>query len=391
MTRLLLAAIAAALFLITAPTAGAQVDYSHWTTTHWMDNAGDIKWNHSGTRITFSREVTIGGKKYNHVWEANGDGSDPVDLMPDETSQNMTADWSADGQKIVFCSDKGEAFDVGGPGGGPGVNLWVMNADGSQRHKITTTTPGGTNYRPYWSHNGRRLLWTQAWWRTSTDDFVWQVHTGDFVDDADGGHIENIQTINPPDTAFYEGASWDVGDQAVLFSSTKSNSGNYELYRHNLATGAEDRLTRNPEIDISGHPSPDGRWIAFTSSRDDHSLWSYYTDASWDLNMPPLLDNVAVITADTAIAWIQPFHPQGTDIYLMHPDGSGVTRLTQWENQIGGGMPNWAPDGCHIATSPSLAQRIAGQEKVLDGRTQVKTAYLLTFAGCGGLPPTPLS
>lgn len=381
-TRIALASVLAALGMAAAPAAHAGVDYTQWSTERFMDNAIDVKWGHDNGRMSFTRKVAVEGKNYEHIFVARADGSDPVDLMPDWKSQNSTADWSADGGKLVWVSDRDEAFDVGGSGGGPGVNLWVMNADGSAKQRLTTTTPGGTNYRPYWSHDGRRLLWTQAWWRSDQSVFRWQLHVADYVEDPDGGHLEHVQDVNQPDTAFYEGASWDVGDASILYSSTKSNSGNYELYRRNLATGAEDRLTNNPELDISGHPSPDGRWVAFTSSRDDHSTWSYYTDASWDLNIPPLADWFGIIVADTAIAWLQPVNPQGTDIYLMKRDGSGVTRITQWEDQVGGGMPNWAPDGCHLSTAPAIAQKIAGQRDLIDTTKQVRNAYLITFAGC---------
>jgi Tol biopolymer transport system component len=371
---------------LAAPAAQAQTDYTSWTIERWIDNAIDVKWSPDGSRVTFTRKVTIDGSNFEHIFVADGDGSNPVDLMPDSKSQNSTADWSGDGEKIVWVSSEGEAFNVGGAGGGPGVNLWVMDADGSDKTKLTTTTPGGTNYRPYWSHSGRRLFWTQSWWRTSEENFRWALHVADYVDPdgsgPDGGRLENQRTVNERDTAFYESAEWDVDDSSVLYSSMKSNSGNYELYRLDLATGDEERLTYHPELDISGHPSPDGRWIAMTSSRDDHSTWSYYTDASWDLNLPPLLDNILIITLNTAVAWLQPVNPQGTDIYLMKRDGSGVTRITQWEDQVGGGMPNWAPDGCHISTAPAIAQRIAGQRDLIDTRTQVRNAYLITFGGC---------
>ena len=186
--------------------AGAQVDYSNWTVAKWIANAADPWWSPDGQHMTLTRKVSVGGKTYDHIFLANGDGSNPVDLMPDWTSQNDTANWSADGQKIVWVSDKGAAFDIGGAGGGPGVDVWVMNADGSAKTKVTTSTPGGVNYRPYWSHNGRRLLWTQGWWQTNVNDFRWQLHTADYVDDAQGGHLENVATLNQPDTDLYEGS-----------------------------------------------------------------------------------------------------------------------------------------------------------------------------------------
>ena len=60
------------------------------------------------------------------------------------------------------------------------------------------------------------------------------------------------------------------------------------------------RITNNDVYEMGPAWSPDGKWIAFNAGNDgDH------------------------------------------DLYLMHPDGSGVHRLTR----AGGELPAWSPDG----------------------------------------------
>jgi hypothetical protein len=55
--------------------------------------------------------------------------------------------WSPDGMKIAY-------LDAG--------NLWVMNADGSHKARLTDAAPGYTDSRPAWSSNGQYLVFVKA-------------------------------------------------------------------------------------------------------------------------------------------------------------------------------------------------------------------------------------
>ncbi|HJZ54066.1 MAG TPA: biopolymer transporter Tol, partial [Gemmataceae bacterium] len=74
----------------------------------------------------------------------NADGSGFVNLTNRPADANWGATWSPDGTRIVFNSARG---------GAPHLRLWVINADGSGLHRITTIW----GEYPAWSPDGRLI------------------------------------------------------------------------------------------------------------------------------------------------------------------------------------------------------------------------------------------
>jgi TolB protein len=130
----------------------------------WVLNAnGDVKditkntpalkqdspaWSPDGRRIAYGQYTTGSCTPVcERIYVMNADGSHPVGL---NTASGEWADWapswSPDGKRIAYASNKGDT-------GEEQENIWVMNANGSDAHRVTHLR--GWNIRPAWSPDGK--------------------------------------------------------------------------------------------------------------------------------------------------------------------------------------------------------------------------------------------
>jgi TolB protein len=181
-------------------------------------------------------------------------------------------------------------------------------------------------------------------------------NTDIFIADADGRNSKpflanSAQDFNP---SFSRDGNW------IVFTSDRNGSA--DIYRaHPDGTGLE-QLTDDPSFDDQAALSPDGRTVAFISSRSGHA-------ELWTLDLPAKkLHNITNHAAghfrpawSPDGEWIaissdrdspNPRRPDGfeliqqTEIYILHPDGSGLRRLTHTNSYAG--SPGWSPDGKRI-------------------------------------------
>jgi Tol biopolymer transport system component len=85
------------------------------------------------------------------VYVMNADGSGQTQLTFDPQPKDQVSDWSPDGTKISYLADTHGISDVVNPSWG---DIWVMNADGSGKHRITS---GASWYGTAWSPDGTRI------------------------------------------------------------------------------------------------------------------------------------------------------------------------------------------------------------------------------------------
>jgi Tol biopolymer transport system component len=162
------------------------------------------------------------------------------------------------------------------------------------------TQGAGHNSQPAWSPDGTRLVFVSD--RGGTVDL--------YTMNADGSLQRRL--LDAP-TLGAGGPTWSPDGRTIVFSASTTNPDGTvrpaALYSVPAAGGQPARLT--DEIG-AGRPewSPDGTQIAFDAPGDD---------------------------------------PNGS-IFLMHPDGSDITRITPagWGGAID---PTWSPDGTEIAFS----------------------------------------
>jgi TolB protein len=86
----------------------------------------------------------------------NADGSDQTQLTFDSTRKNQTPEWSADGTQIAYTVDASPTV--------AGGDIWIMNADGSDQHAITSGPE--REFGPVWSPDGTQIAFLDCGSRT---------------------------------------------------------------------------------------------------------------------------------------------------------------------------------------------------------------------------------
>jgi Tol biopolymer transport system component len=176
--------------------------------------------------------------------------------------------------------------------------LYVSQADGSGEHALASST--SLDYDPAWSPKGGWIAFTSE--RNGSAD-LYRVH-------PDGSGFERL-TDNP---AYEDQAAFSPDEKSIVFVSTRA-AGTANLWILDLATRKQHALTTGEGGDFRPSWSPDGQWIAFSSDRDS--------------DLP------------SAKSRWERLHIAG--IYLVHPDGTGLKRLTAKDENFCG-SPKWSAD-----------------------------------------------
>jgi TolB protein len=105
----------------------------------------DPSWSPDGTKIAFaSSQNDPTGDTYD-IYLVNVDGTGLAQLTSGP-EDDAVPNWSPDGTKIAFVRGQGDS-----------VNIWVMNADGTDVHRLTAS---GKDYDPSWSPDGRQIVFS---------------------------------------------------------------------------------------------------------------------------------------------------------------------------------------------------------------------------------------
>jgi Tol biopolymer transport system component len=221
-------------------------------------------WAPDGSKIAFQKTAAVGGNL--DIWTMNPDGSGQVDLT-NAAGADFWPAWSPDGAKIAFTRDSTGKFQI-----------YVMNANGTSQTNVSKN--GFKDFQPDWSPDGTKIVFASM--RDSTNPSKSQI----YVMPAMGGPATRL-THN----AFSDQEPKWCGSK-IVFQSTRD--GNFEIYVMNQDGTGQTNISNNPPTvpgtgsDDWPHWSPDCSKVVFASHR--------------------VTDN--------------------SEIYVMNPDGSGVTQLT---------------------------------------------------------------
>lgn len=206
------------------------------------------------------------------------------------------------------------------------LSLFVAAADGSDEHPLLGDS--GTDYDPAWAPDGASIVFTSE--RDGSADL--------FRVRSDGSQLTRLTN----DPAYDDQAAFSPDSKRLVFVSTRGG-GRANLWTMDLATLRARRLTSGTGADYRPSWAPDGKWIAFSSGRGNAMPFSH---GRWE-------------------------RLQLADLFIVHPDGSGLRKLTESGNFCG--SPKWTSDSTHIVSycmdaEMTLANRTLASGKVYDTR-----------------------
>ena len=221
-------------------------------------------------------------------------GGGPVRTLTQVPGKDPTLAWSPDGARIAFPSE----FSI--------VLLPAVGKGPVRLVRLPKAWEDSTLAALQWSPNGSKLAFS----RTSGDGKQNTLRNELDVIGVDGKGARTLH-LNPAPYGARAEPSWSPDSKRIAFSLDE-----FRLATVSVAGGARVPLTNPPRGAVDRNPiwSPDGRWIAF---------------------------------------WRSPSRSV-SDIWLAHPDGTGLRRLTTTPippagvAHVGSVPLAWSPDGTQL-------------------------------------------
>jgi Tol biopolymer transport system component len=288
--RLLVAAAAAAL-LLAGVLGGVLLIGGGGDTSPTTTGEGSLSPPDNG----LIAHVSDAGGSGKELWEARSDGS-PIRQLTTDFAEVRNPDWSPDGTKIAFASNRdneGNDFD-----------LWVVNAEGLEGRRVTDGS--ARDGAPSWSPDGCWIAFGREEVEGNTDIWIVDANgrtepqpvTDDSANDVTpdwsatdliafgserDGHDYDIYTVDPqePDTVTPVTENdwndwfpdWSPAGGSIAYHSTPRGDGSDpEIFMIDVPDGVETRLTINETDDLHPDWSPDGELIAFDAQSDDGTI-----------------------------------------------------------------------------------------------------------------------
>ena len=312
-------------FAVEADTLIELTDASH-------AGIGDINpvFSPSGSRIAFTR-ASIGG--IHDIFVVSADGGTPARVTADST-QVTGLDWTADGEQLVFASERT----------GPSA-LWRVDAGGGSPERLPVASERATLGDVSVAREKNRIAYTQQLgqvdiWKlsdpinyavASTARFIsstrWDANPDIAPDGSRVAFISNrsghpeVWTTSPSGTKTRQVTTmtargtqsprWSPHGRRIAFASR--GAGRADIYIASEDGSSPEQITSDPAEDLYPTWSHDGTALYFTSNRS----------GMWEIWKIPAQGGAAMQVTQGG-ATIAQEHPDGSKLYIARTDTAGL-------------------------------------------------------------------
>jgi WD40-like Beta Propeller Repeat len=310
-------------------------------------------------KIAFEQHSSTAAER--GIWVMNADGTNRVPLTTSTAGADLSPAWSADGKQIAFVRDRA---------------IWVMNADGTGQRQVVPATPETQCAFPPCNMLGNPA-WSPDASKLAFDDYrqvdVDPVYSPEFFD---------LYTVNVDGTGeallVRQGKSprWSPDGTKIGFTFFRYGDTDLEWI---TPDGNSARRVSTTLYDSFRDWSPDGSRMAATS----------------ELTFPYTIHPDGTGKADLHNVIPEAWSPDGTkfawgtgDIYTANVDGTGRTNLTNnAPNSVSDTNPDWQP----IPNRPPDCSSVTASRPVLTTANRKLVAIALDGATDPDGDPVSLS
>jgi Tol biopolymer transport system component len=223
--------------------------------THGRYDSGWAVWSPKGKKLAFDSNRTDhmpnDSHHVNDVFVMNADGTGVKKLTH---SKGVSGDdaWSPNGSLIAFDSDRGNPKGFSA--------IYVMRANGEKLRRLTHPRPPLSDYKPRFSPDGTRLLFSRA--RGTADGAPAAL----FSVRLDGTGLHRLTSYS----LHVDDSDWSPDGKRIVVEGYPNPNAYGDIYALDATGGGPVNLTQNPAGQAgSADPtwSPDGTKILFLDNR----------------------------------------------------------------------------------------------------------------------------